>query len=326
MRVLVTGGAGFIGSNLVDRLVNGGAEVVVLDDLSTGYATNLDVRVEFIEGDICDPVTAAKAVTDCDVVFHQAAARAVSLSVEDPMRANHANVTGTLSMLVAARDAEVRRFVYASSSSVYGGANTLPTPESATMAPRSPYAVSKLAGEHYCRVFWELFGLETIALRYFNVFGPRQRPDTMYAGVIPRFVHALDSSAAPEIHGDGLQSRDFTYVDDAVGANLLAAQAPAAPCAGKVYNIAGGRQHTLLDLLACLQELIGVQVRPEHREPRMGDIRHSWADVEAAARDLEYAPTTRLRDGLARTIGWFSAETRGPGDTTASVATGEELG
>jgi UDP-glucose 4-epimerase len=311
MRALVTGGAGFIGSNLVGELIGSGAEVVVIDDLSTGRTANLDARVELIQGDICDLLAAAKAVSGCDVVFHQAAARAVSLSVEDPMRANHANVTGTLMLLVASRDAGVRRFVYASSSSVYGTARDLPIAESAPLAPRSPYAVTKLTGEHYCRVFWELFGLETVALRYFNVFGPRQRPDTMYAAVIPLFIHALRSGMAPEIHDDGLQSRDFTFVGDIVAANLLAARAPAARCAGKAYNIAGGRQHTVLDVLSLLEELTGVQTWPEHREPRVGDVRRTWADIEAATRDLGYASTVPIREGLTRTLDWFSGLTTG---------------
>jgi UDP-glucose 4-epimerase len=307
MRALVTGGAGFIGSNLVDGLLDDGVEVVVLDDLSTGYADNIDPRAEFIQGDICDPVVAAKAVGGCDMVFHQAAARSVTLSVEDPSRSNQTNVTGTLTMLVAAREANVRRFVYASSSSVYGAVASLPTSETATPAPRSPYAVTKLAGEHYCRVFQELYGLETVMLRYFNVFGPRQHPDTMYAAVIPLFIRALGSDVPPEIHGDGRQSRDFTYVGDVVAANLLAAHRPAAECAGRVYNIAGGRQHTLLDVLALLEELTGLRAYPRHVESRIGDVRHTWAVIEAANRDLGFSPSTSLRDGLERTLVWFSS-------------------
>jgi UDP-glucose 4-epimerase len=306
MRALVTGGAGFIGSNLVYGLLHAGAEVVVLDDMSTGYANNVDPRAELLEGDICDPVVAAKAVAGCDVVFHQAAARSVSLSVEDPSGSNQTNVTGTLNMLIAARDANVRRVVYASSSSVYGGVVSLPVSESATPAPRSPYAVSKLAGEHYCRVFYELFGLETVTLRYFNVFGPRQRPDTMYAAVIPLFIRALSSNGVAEIHGDGLQSRDFTYVGDVMAANLLAAERPAAACAGRIYNIAGGQQHTLLDILALLEELIGVRVNSRHVKSRIGDVRHTWAAIDAANLDLGYAPSTNLREGLSRTLAWFS--------------------
>jgi UDP-glucose 4-epimerase len=312
VRVLVTGGAGFIGSNLVDALVDNGADVVVLDDLSTGYVDNINRHVEFIEGDICDPLITAKTIAGCEVVFHQAAARAVSLSVEDPMRSNQANVTGTLRMLIAARDANVRRFIYASSSSVYGGATALPTPESAVVAPRSPYAVTKLTAEHYCRVFWELFEFETITLRYFNAFGPRQRSSTMYPGVIPLFIQALVSGMAPEIHGDGLQSRDFTYVHDVVAANLLAAEAPVELCAGKVYNIAGGRQHRLIDVLRLLEELTGEHAQPEHRKPRVGDVRHSWADIGAATRELGYAPSMSIRNGLAETLAWFTADSSRP--------------
>jgi UDP-glucose 4-epimerase len=257
-------------------------------------------------------LTAAKAVAGCETVFHQAAARAVSLSVADPMRANQANVTGTLAMLIAARDAQVRRFVYASSSSIYGTAATLPAAETSAVSPCSPYAVTKLAGEHYCRVFWELFGLETVALRYFNVYGPRQSPGSMYAGVIPLFIRSLDVGIAPEIHGDGLQSRDFTYVDDVVAANLLAAQAGTARCVGNVYNVAGGRRYGLLEVLDLLQEMTGVRTSPVHREPRVGDVRHTWADIAASARDLGYAPTVPMRTGLARTIDWLSSVTEQP--------------
>jgi nucleoside-diphosphate-sugar epimerase len=210
-----------------------------------------------------------------------------------------------LTMLKAAADAGVRRFVHASSSSVYGGAAVVPTPESAPLVPRSPYAVTKLAAEHYCRVFAELYGLETVALRYFNVYGPRQRPDATYAAVIPLFVDALLHGRAPEVHGDGLQSRDFTYISDVVGANLAAAAAPGDVCSGRVYNIAPGSAASLLDILATLGSLLGVEPEPKFVAPRPGDVRHSLADSAAAERDLAYRCTVTLDDGLARTVEWL---------------------
>jgi UDP-glucose 4-epimerase len=307
MRALVTGGAGFIGSNLVDALVNAGDDVVVLDDLSTGFAANVHRDATVVEGEVSDPAAVARAVAGCEVVFHQAAHRAVLRSVEQPLDTDRANVGGTLTVLVAARDAGVRRVVCASSSSVYGGAEQLPTPETAPLVPRSPYAVSKLAGEHYGRVFWELFGLETVALRYFNVYGPRQRPDSRYAAVIPLFVDALLRGLPPEVHGDGLQSRDFTFITDAVAANLRAAEAPAQRCAGRAYNVAGGASYSLLELLAILERLIGVEVTPSRVAPRPGDVRHTRADVGAAAADLGHHPAVPFEEGLARTVEWFRA-------------------
>jgi len=305
MRALVTGGAGFIGSNLVDALVEAGNDVVVLDDLSTGFAANVHRDATLVEGEVSDPAAVARAVAGCEVVFHEAAHRAVLRSVEQPLDTDRANVGGTLAVLVAARDAGARRVVCASSSSVYGGAEQLPTPETAPLVPRSPYAVSKLAGEHYCRVFWELFGLETVALRYFNVYGPRQRPDSRYAAVIPLFVDALLRGLPPEVHGDGLQSRDFTFITDAVAANLRAAEAPAQQCAGRAYNVAGGASYSLLDLIAILEHLIGVEVTPSRVAPRPGDVRHTRADVGAAAADLGHHPAVPFEEGLARTVEWF---------------------
>ncbi len=302
---LVTGGAGFIGSNLVDALVEAGDHVVVLDDLSTGFAANLHPAATLVEGEVSDPAAVARAVAGCEVVFHQAAHRAVLRSVEQPVDTDRANVGGTLTVLVAARDAGARRVVCASSSSVYGGAELLPTPETAPLVPRSPYAVSKLAGEHYCRVFWELFGLETVALRYFNVYGPRQRPDSRYAAVIPLFVDALLRGLPPEVHGDGLQSRDFTFITDAVASNLRAAEAPAQQCAGRAYNVAGGASYSLLELIGILERLIRVEATPSHVAPRAGDVRHTRADVAAAAADLGHRPAVSFEEGLARTVEWF---------------------
>jgi UDP-glucose 4-epimerase len=305
MRALVTGGAGFIGSHLVDALVNLGADVVVLDDLSSGRAANVNQGAHLFEADIQDKLAVDRAVTRCDVVFHQAARRAVLQSIEQPLETDRVNVGGTLTVLMAARDAGVSRVVFAASSSVYGGSAVLPTPESAEANPRSPYAVTKHAGELYCRVFAELDGLETVALRYFNVYGPRQRPDSRYAAVIPLFIDAMTSGDPPEVHGDGLQSRHFTFVSDAVRANLCAAQA-GPRCSGRVYNVAGDRAHTLLEVLEILGQMLGVHVRPMHTTPRSGDVRRSLADLTAVKRDLGYEPSVTLHEGLRMTVASFA--------------------
>jgi len=306
MKVLVTGGAGFIGSSLANHLLAQHHDVRVLDDISTGFAENVPAEAELIEGDVADEVAVRKAMVGVDVVFHHAAHRAVQRSVEHPLATDRANTHGTLVVLKAALDAGARRVVYASSSSVYGGAGQLPTPEETPTLPRSPYAVTKLAGEHYCRVFSELYGLETVALRYFNVYGPRQRPDSAYAAVIPLFLRALTLGVPPVIHGDGRQSRDFTYIDDVVAANMAAASAPAEACSGKPYNIAGGREWSLLDLLAMLGSIVGVEPTPVHAEPRPGDVRHTRADIGAARRDLGHEPTIELDNGLRSTADWFA--------------------
>jgi UDP-glucose 4-epimerase len=285
----------------------------VLDDLSTGHRDNLPVdpvdpvhpRFELIEGSVSDGDAVARAVEGCTVVFHHAAHRAVFRSVEHPLETDTANVHGTLTVLDAARQAGVERVVNASSSSVYGGAEQRPTPESAALLPRSPYAVTKLTGEHYCRVYTELHGLPTVSLRYFNVFGPRQRPDSMYAAVIPLFIDALASGRPPTVHGDGGQSRDFTYIDDVVAANLAAADSPPERCGGRAYNIGCGREHSLLELLTALREILQqneAAVGTEFTDPRAGDVRHSLADVSAAARDLGWTPATAFHDGLRQTV------------------------
>jgi UDP-glucose 4-epimerase len=305
VRALVTGGAGFIGSHLADALVDQGADVVVLDNLATGSLDNVPSQAKMIEGDVADPDDVGQAVAGCEVVFHQAALGSVTRSIERPLDTDRSNVRGTLAVLDGARQAGVRRVVLASSSSVYGGARQLPTPEATPLTPRSPYAVSKLTGEHYARVAWELHGLETVCLRYFNVFGPRQRPDSQYAAVIPRFVQALTTGTSPEVHGDGLQSRDFTFVADAVQANLRAASADPTQCAGRAYNVACGRPRTLLDLLAVLRDRIGGDIEPVHVASRPGDVRQSHADISAARRDLGYEPTVSFEEGLARTVEWF---------------------
>lgn len=305
MTALVTGGAGFIGSHLVDALATAGQEVRVLDDLSTGVAEWVPPDVELVVGDVSDETVLCKAMDGVDVVFHQAAHRAVQRSVEHPLRTDRANTHGTLAVLKAAVDAGVRRVVYASSSSVYGGAETMPTPETAPLEPRSPYAVSKVAGEHYCRVFADLYELETVALRYFNVYGPRQRPDSAYATVVPLFVRALSNGEPPTVHGDGRQSRDFTYIDDVVRANLAAALAPARDCSGRAYNVAGGSAHSLLDLLDILGGLLGADPRPVFTGPRAGDVRHTRADITAGNLDLGYEPRVGFEEGLRQTVRAF---------------------
>lgn len=305
MRAVVTGGAGFIGSNLAEALLAEGHDVTIIDDLSTGFRENLPPEARFVEASITDRDAVDDALAGAQWVFHQAAARAVSRSVEDPVGCNEVNIDGMLLVLDAARRLGIERFVYASSSSIFGGVAPRPTPDDAPACPRSPYAVTKLTGEHYCRVFAELYGLETVALRYFNVYGPRQRPDSAYAAVIPLFIDALRSGAAPTVHGDGRQSRDFTFIDDVVAANLAAASAPPS-VAGRAYNVAGGSEVSLLDLLAELGRILDVEVAAVHVDPRPGDVRHSCADPSGAADDLGWRAEVALADGLARTVRWFS--------------------
>lgn len=302
MLTLVTGGAGFIGSNLAEELLAQGHEVRIIDDLSTGQVTNLPADARFYEGPIGDDELLEQAMAGVEVVFHQAALGSVARSVDAPRTSDTVNAHGTLSVLEAARRLGVRRVVQASSSSVYGGADIRPTPESAPLVPRSPYAVTKLVGEHYARVYAELFDLETVALRYFNVYGPRQRPDAAYAAVIPLFVAALRAGRSPQVHGDGHQSRDFAFVGDVVAANLAAATAPAERVSGRAYNIAGGRERSLLELLDIVRGLLGVDTPAVHVEPRVGDVRHSSADLSAAAADLGYHPQVSFEEGMARTI------------------------
>lgn len=306
MLTLVTGGAGFIGSNVADELIAQGHEVRILDDLSTGFAENLPADALFFEGDLCDEELVAEAMDGVEVVFHQGARGSVAKSLETPLITDLSNVHGTLTVLEAARRAGVRRVVAASSSSIYGGVAPRPTRETEPLTPKSPYAVTKMAGEHYLRVYWELFGLETVALRYFNVYGPRQDPGSAYAAVIPKFIAALRAGEAPVVHGDGGQSRDFAFVGDVVAANLAAASAPADRCAGKAYNIAGGSERSLLEMLDILGGILGVSIPPTHVEPRAGDVRHSFADTSAAQADLGWAPTVEFPDGLRRTADWFT--------------------
>jgi len=303
VRILVTGGAGFVGSHLAGRLLRLGHGVRVIDNFSTGRRGNLAALAqdaELVEGDIRSYERASTAVRGCELVFHLAALPSVPRSVQDPLTSHEANVTGLLNVMLAARDARVRRLVYASSSSVYGANAELPKREEMTPAPISPYAVSKLAGEGYCRAFGEVYGLETVALRYFNVFGPHQDPRSDYAAAIPNFISALMAGRAPVVFGDGEQSRDFTYVDNVVDANVLAMDAPQAR--GRVYNVACGERVTINGLIAELRELLGSSVEADYRPPRPGEVPHSLADISAARRELGYEPAVALRDGLERTI------------------------
>ncbi len=303
---LVTGGAGFIGSHLAEALLARGHRVRVLDNFSTGRRDNVAAwrgRVEVIEADLADRDAVRAAVRGAELVFHQAALASVPRSVADPLATHQACATGTLHVLLAAREAGVRRVVYAASSSAYGNSARLPKRETDPTLPLSPYAVAKLAGEQYCAAFTQVHGLETVRLRYFNVFGPRQPPDSPYAAVIPRFIRALLAGEPPVIHGDGGQSRDFTYVEDVVRANLLAAEAPGV--GGKVYNIAAGRRTTLLELVARINTLLGTGVAPVHDDPRPGDVRHSQADISAARNDLGYAPRFDVEEGLRRCLAYY---------------------
>jgi nucleoside-diphosphate-sugar epimerase len=304
---VVTGGAGFIGSHIAAALSAAGARVRVLDDLSTGHRENLDEiggDIDFVHGSVADEQVLAKALENVELIFHEAAIPSVPRSVEAPRNTHVASVEGTFSLLLAARDAGVRRVVYAASSSAYGDQPTLPKSEQMAPDPLSPYAVAKLVGEYYCRVFTRVYGLETVSLRYFNVFGPRQDPGSQYSGVVSRFISALLGSERPVIFGDGEQSRDFTYIDNVVAANLSAASAPNAP--GKVINVANGQRITLNQLLEELKQLTGrMDVTAEYREPRVGDVRHSLADISVAREVLGYESKVDLRQGLQRTLDWW---------------------
>lgn len=303
---LVTGGAGFIGSHLVGRLVRQGATVRVVDNLSTGRRENLaDVwdKIEWIQGDVCDGVLMREAAEGVDCIFHQAALASVPRSLEAPLETHAACATGTLTVLESARRAGVRRVVYAASSSAYGNRPSSPKRESDLPEPISPYGSAKLAGEYYCQAFTASLGLETVALRYFNVFGPRQDPDSPYSAVIPIFITAMLRGRRPVIYGDGRQSRDFVYVENVVEANLLAAHSPAA--VGRVLNIGGGRATDLLTLLAALNRLLHMQVEPEFAPARPGDVRESLADITLAQTLLGYRPRVDFEEGLRRSIAYY---------------------
>jgi UDP-glucose 4-epimerase len=302
-RALVTGGMGFIGSHLADALLAADWQVRVLDDLSSGREENLahaSGKLDVVRGDLCDPALLERCVEGCDVVFHQGAVPSVPRSVAEPIRTHRVNASGTLAVLEASRQAGVRRVVYAASSSAYGDTPQLPKVETMPANPRSPYALQKWTGETYCRLYADLYGLETVALRYFNVFGPRQNPKSEYAAVVPRFAVACLRGEPALVYGDGGQTRDFTFVADAVRANLLAADSPKA--SGSVMNVAGGRRISLLELLEIIADLVGTKIPPRHEPGRAGDVRDSLADLGRARDLLGYEPQVSLRDGLARTV------------------------
>jgi len=303
---LVTGGAGFIGSHVAEALAERGDRVRVLDNLSTGHVSNMASfrdRIDFIQGDLLDAETVARAVAGVDCIFHEAALASVPRSVEWPLDTNAHCVTGTVTLLDAARRAGVRRVVYAGSSSAYGDQPTSSKRESDLPAPLSPYGAAKLAAEYYCRAFTATYGMETVTLRYFNVFGPRQDPDSPYSAVIPLFITAILAGRPPTIYGDGLQSRDFTFVANVVHANLLAADAP--DVAGRVLNVANGRTTDLVTLLAALNRLLGTEVEPVFAPPRVGDVRESLADITLARNYLGYEPQVDFEEGLRRSIAYY---------------------
>lgn len=304
--ILVTGGAGFIGSHIAAALVDRGDRVRVLDNLSTGFEANLKSfrdRIEFIKGDLLDEQAVAKAVEGVDCIFHEAALASVPRSVAEPLTSHAHCVTGTVTLLNAARQAKVRRVVYAASSSAYGDQPYCSKREIDLPAPLSPYAAAKLACEYYCQAFTATYGLETVAIRYFNVFGPRQDPNSEYSAVIPRFITAMLSGKRPIIYGDGLQSRDFTFVANVVKANLLAADAP--NVAGRMFNAANGKSTDLLTLLRLLNELLKLDIQPIHEPARVGDVRESLADITMARKFLNYEPEVDFEEGLRKSIEYY---------------------
>jgi UDP-glucose 4-epimerase len=307
-KYLITGGAGFIGSNLARKLVGQDADVVILDNFSTGKVENLEDlkdRARVIEGDICDIDVVREATEGTDYVLHHAAVVSVPRSVKDPLRTNEVNVDGTLNCLLAARDAGVKRFVFAASSSAYGDSEELPKREDMPSLPLSPYGVAKLVGEMYCKVFNDVYGLETVSLRYFNIFGPYQDPTSQYSAVVPIFISSLLAGKSPVVYGDGEQSRDFTFIDNAVQANLLAVKSEKAP--GSVINVACGARFTLNRLIEDLKKLLGSSVQTRYADPRTGDIKHSMGDISAAKDLLGYKPEVSFEEGLKRTVDWFKA-------------------
>jgi nucleoside-diphosphate-sugar epimerase len=309
MRYVVTGGAGFIGSHIAERLLSDGHDVIVIDDLSTGRKKNIKPFLShssfrFVEGSITSLELLLSLFTDVDAVFHQAAIPSVPRSVKDPVTSHEANINGSLCVLEAAKQCCVRRVLFASSSSVYGDSPVMPKQEDMEYNPLSPYAVQKMTTEMYCKVYYELYGLETVAIRYFNVFGERQNPESTYAAVIPKFITALLAGESPTIFGDGEQSRDFTYIDNVVHANMLALSKKEA--AGTIMNVACGGRYTLNDLVVTLNQLCGTNIEAIHAKERAGDIKHSLADITRATRILDYKPIVSFEDGLQKTIDFFN--------------------
>jgi UDP-glucose 4-epimerase len=304
---LVTGGAGFIGSNIAEKLVNSGENVRVIDNFLTGKRENMTTfidKIDFVEGDIRDLDTVSRTMKDVDYIIHQAALPSVPKSVDLPIESNEHNTNGTLNILYAAKENKVKRVVYAASSSAYGDQPQSPKVETMLPMPMSPYAVNKLAGEHYCAAFTTVYGLETVALRYFNVFGPRQDPTSFYSAVIPKFISALLQNESPTIFGDGEQSRDFTYIDNVVETNLLACKKNGV--GGQMFNVACGESFTLNQLCQELQNIMGTSIEPVYEAARVGDVKHSLADIEKAKRLLGFEVKVSFKDGLQRTVEWFS--------------------
>ncbi len=306
-KYLVTGGAGFIGSNIVKKLLEDGHFVRVLDNLATGKRKNIEPflsQIEFIEGDFTDLEVCKKAVKGMDYVLHQGAIPSVPRSVDDPLKTNNANILGTLNMLVASRDEKIKRFVYAASSSAYGDSKVMPKEETMPTAPKSPYAIQKLVGEMYCQNFYKIYGLETVCLRYFNVLSPNQDPESVYSAVIPLFVKAILRGESPKILGDGTTSRDFTFVENNVLANILASTAPK-ECAGEVINIACGTEISLNELAEKINEVLGTNVAPVYDTERVGDVKHSLANISKAKKLLRYEPIVSFDEGLRKTIEFY---------------------
>ncbi|MCK5126675.1 MAG: SDR family oxidoreductase [candidate division Zixibacteria bacterium] len=307
MNFLITGGAGFIGSNLAHALIKRGDSVRILDNFSTGRKANIEPimdKIEVVEGDIRDNWTVAESMKDIDYVLHHAAMPSVIKTVQNPLTANAINITGMLNVLEAARHANVKRVVFACSSAIYGDSEILPKVETMKPEPMSPYAINKLTGEYYCQVYNQLYGLETVSLRYFNVFGPRQDPASQYSAVIPLFIKAVLSGNSPTIFGDGEQSRDFIYIDNVVSANLKACEAPLAP--GGCFNIGGGKRLTLNETLKIISDIVGKEIKANYVDSRPGDIRHSGADISEAIDKLGFSVDYSFKDGLKETVNWFS--------------------
>jgi nucleoside-diphosphate-sugar epimerase len=310
MDYLVTGGAGFIGSNIAEHLVRQGSSVRVFDNFSSGKRENVRSfadKAEIIEGDLRDPKSIEHAINGVRFVLHLGAIPSVTRSVEDPWTTGEVNITGTINLLLAARAAGVQRVIFTSSSSVYGDAPALPKREDMPPSPLSPYAVQKTTGEHYCRIFWQLYGLETISLRYFNVFGPRQDPQSQYAAVIPRFITAILNGQSPTIYGDGMQTRDFSHVENVIEANVLACRAPK-EALGESFNIACGGRISLLELVSTVNRILGKDIQPKFEAARPGDVRDSQADISKAEKLLGWKPRMSFADGIAKTIAWYQRQ------------------